>query len=156
MILRILTISFLSFFALSAGAQKQNSTEQRKEKKEMLEAQKIAFITSELSLTPEEAQTFWPVYNEYNAARNVLHDEKRNAAKKEDISNMSDAEADQFVEKFLRIETDELAIKKEYVLKLKKILPSKKIAKLFKVEKLFKSRIMDKLKRRMNRKDRHR
>ena len=156
MILRILTISFLSFFALSAGAQKEDRSEQRKEKKEMLEAQKIAFITSEISLTPEEAQTFWPVYNEYNAERNGLHEEKRTATKNVNISDMSDSEADQYVENLLRIETDELAIKKEYTLKLKKILPSKKIAKLFKVEKLFKSRIMDKLKRRMNRKDRHR
>jgi hypothetical protein len=29
------------------------------------EAIRIAFITKELNLSPEEAQKFWPVYNEY-------------------------------------------------------------------------------------------
>ena len=27
-------------------------------------SEKIAFITTELELTPEEAQVFWPVYNQ--------------------------------------------------------------------------------------------
>jgi hypothetical protein len=30
-----------------------------------VEAMKIAFITKRLSLTPEEAQKFWPIYNQY-------------------------------------------------------------------------------------------
>ena len=37
-------------------------TESRSEK---IEALKIAFITKELNLSPEEAQRFWPVYNNY-------------------------------------------------------------------------------------------
>ncbi len=32
--------------------------------KEKMECEKIAFLTSEINLTPEEAQAFWPVYNE--------------------------------------------------------------------------------------------
>jgi hypothetical protein len=32
-----------------------------------LEAYKIAFITKRLNLTPEEAQRFWPIYNQYAA-----------------------------------------------------------------------------------------
>ena len=31
--------------------------------KERLQSEKIAFLTAELELTPEEAQVFWPVYN---------------------------------------------------------------------------------------------
>ena len=36
-------------------------------KKENIEAQKVAFITSKLNLTTEESQKFWPVYNEYES-----------------------------------------------------------------------------------------
>lgn len=32
-----------------------------------LEAIKIAFISKQMNLTPEEAQKFWPVYNQYIA-----------------------------------------------------------------------------------------
>ena len=31
---------------------------------ERIQAEKIAFITQELDLSPEEAQAFWPVYNQ--------------------------------------------------------------------------------------------
>lgn len=34
-------------------------------KDEAMVALKMAFITRELNLTPEEAQKFWPVYNQY-------------------------------------------------------------------------------------------
>ncbi len=48
------------FFGLSAVAQ-QTPQPQR------LEALKIAYITRKLDLTPEEAQRFWPIYNQYSA-----------------------------------------------------------------------------------------
>ena len=32
--------------------------------KEKLMAEKVAFLTLEIGLTPEEAQVFWPVYNQ--------------------------------------------------------------------------------------------
>ena len=31
--------------------------------KERMRSEKIAFLTLELNITPEEAQVFWPVYN---------------------------------------------------------------------------------------------
>ena len=45
--------------------------------KEKIQAEKIAFLTAELNLTPQEAQTFWPIYNQINkekdeATRNVI------------------------------------------------------------------------------------
>ena len=33
--------------------------------KNKLEAQRVAFITQRLNLTPEEAQQFWPIFNQY-------------------------------------------------------------------------------------------
>lgn len=35
-------------------------------KQQDIEALKVAFISRELDLTPEEAQKFWPVYNQYS------------------------------------------------------------------------------------------
>ena len=32
---------------------------------ERIKAQKVAFITEKLSLTAEEAQQFWPIYNAF-------------------------------------------------------------------------------------------
>ncbi len=44
---------------LSLIAQQEGGNE------DAIESLKIAFLTKQLSLTPEEAQKFWPVYNQY-------------------------------------------------------------------------------------------
>ena len=38
---------------------------QTQSKDDKVEAVRVAYITSQLNLTPEEAQKFWPVYNKY-------------------------------------------------------------------------------------------
>ena len=40
---------------------------------EKLEALRIAFLTKQLNLSPEEAQQFWPVYNSYTAEAKKLN-----------------------------------------------------------------------------------
>ncbi|KPQ10676.1 MAG: hypothetical protein HLUCCX10_15605 [Algoriphagus marincola HL-49] len=37
--------------------------------RERLEAARIAFITTRLDLSPEQAQNFWPIFNEFNEQR---------------------------------------------------------------------------------------
>ena len=37
--------------------------------KEKIMSEKIAFLTVEIGLTPEEAQTFWPVYNQVEQSK---------------------------------------------------------------------------------------
>jgi len=41
-------------------------------REDAIESLKIAFITKQLSFTPEEAQRFWPVYNQYTAELKTL------------------------------------------------------------------------------------
>jgi len=78
-ILKITTISLLVFMMVVVQTsfvnaqqgkhptgQKGNHTAPNQEK---IEAQRVAFITQELDLTPDEAKVFWPVYNEYDAKR---------------------------------------------------------------------------------------
>jgi hypothetical protein len=61
---------YLIFIFLAAGffAAAQDELQQVPEQKqqEKIEALKVAFITKELDLTPDEAQKFWPVYNQYS------------------------------------------------------------------------------------------
>ena len=46
--------------------------------KEKIEALKMGYISKELDLSPEEAQKFWPVYNQY---QKELDAAKKNAKK---------------------------------------------------------------------------
>jgi hypothetical protein len=56
--------------ALAAPAQQGKGGEQ-------LEALKIAYLTRKLNLTSDEAQRFWPVYNQYNAELKSVRRESR-------------------------------------------------------------------------------
>jgi hypothetical protein len=50
-----------------------------------IEMFKTKFITDQLALTPQEAEAFWPVYNEYkNSMRAVYKEKKGNEIEMED------------------------------------------------------------------------
>lgn len=58
----------LSLLCLSVITKAQDATttpEISEKKLKDIEALKVAFISKELELTPEEAQKFWPVYHQY-------------------------------------------------------------------------------------------
>lgn len=62
-----LILFFLGTWALGLNsiAQKRLEGEMRNLEIKKLQAMEMAFITKELNLTPEEAQKFWPVFNQY-------------------------------------------------------------------------------------------
>ena len=64
-----------TLFFLNIGYFCYSQTDSRKNK---LESIQIAYLTKELSLTPEEAQKFWPVYNEYRNELIKVRQETRN------------------------------------------------------------------------------
>ena len=56
---RILAI--ITFAAIACTFANARHTDEWKEK---MRSEKIAFLTMEMNITPEEAQVFWPVYNQ--------------------------------------------------------------------------------------------
>jgi len=80
----------LTFFAI---AQNENAGQ----KKQDLEALKVAFISRELELTPDEAQKFWPIYNEYSKElRTVVADDQDVLDRDEKVLNLRKRYRDQF------------------------------------------------------------
>jgi hypothetical protein len=67
-------------FTLSAFSQIQRpgNPESRAAELKKIQAMEVAFITKELNLTPDEAQKFWPVFNQYrNELRTVAVENKQ-------------------------------------------------------------------------------
>jgi len=95
---------------------------------------KVGFLTEELALSKNEAQQFWPVYNEYQDAKETLRNKYSN--KKDD----PDAAVDK--------KEAEAALLKKYNTQFKKVLPSDKVAKLHKAESKFKKMLLDEYKKR--------
>ena len=69
-IFRMIFVSAMLALSVSAFGQDNKSMgDFSKQWQERLESEKIAFLTNEMSLTPKEAQAFWPLYNQAQAAQ---------------------------------------------------------------------------------------
>ena len=113
-------------------------------KREKIEVQKIAFITKQLDFTPEEAQKFWPVYNQFSDARKQLYEQHKKNRK--NIDDLSDSEIEQVIDSHIILDQKELDIKKKYHAEFKKVLSNKKIAKLYHSEDQFKRELLKRIK----------
>jgi hypothetical protein len=107
-----------------------------------IEAMRIAFITQRLNLTSEEAQQFWPVFNQFTEKMQQIKGPKSDVS----IDDMNDADAEKMILSEFDKEAKELELKKEYYQKLKKVLPVRKVAKLYRAERDFKNELVKYLK----------
>lgn len=116
-------------------------------KHEKMEAQRVAFITQQLNLTPEEAQAFWPVYNEYDAKRHEMRKSFRESSdlKKDQLDKLTEAEASQILDNQIIEAQRFLDLRKEYHAKFKSVLPAVKVLKLYESERDFQKMLIDKL-----------
>jgi hypothetical protein len=113
---------------------------------EKIRALKIAYITQELSLTPSEAEKFWPVYNAHDMKITELRrSEQRDISSKlkGGFENMTDEDANGLIDKWLRLESETLKLQQDLVVNLRKVLPPKKIIRLRKAEEDFKRKLLE-------------
>lgn len=120
-------------------AQAESLAEKKKEK---IEAQKVAFITKKLDLTAEEAQKFWPVYNEYDAQKETMNKAYRQKIKGYKKAELTETQADSLIMLNITHDQNLLDLKKSYIAKFKAVLPSVKVAKIAEAEREFRKMLL--------------
>src|SRR5215203_3151780 len=90
--------AILVFLAIGLFAKAQEDQLPGSEKKQQdIEALKVAFISKELDLTPDEAQKFWLVYNQYSKELNsTLKDNQDVIDRDEKVVSLRKRYRDQF------------------------------------------------------------
>ena len=134
--------------AVSSFAQKHDvNHEQFKKEFERIRSEKIAYFTSELDLSPEEAQVFWPVYNEFWKEYQSAHGKVMEAFRALcDIDeNTADSKTESLIDNYVQAQKDESAVSARYSEKFKKVLPIKKVAKLYQAEETFRMKMIHNL-----------
>lgn len=122
------------------------SNAQQGSRKDRIEALKARYITDKLSLTPEEAKYFWPVYDKYQDELEVLRKGmKEKIRAQESIEKMNDKEASKLLDEIVTMRVAEAELLKKYTEEFKKVLPVKKVVLLFKAEQEFKRELLHKL-----------
>lgn len=101
-----------------------------------IENTRIAYITRELNLTPEQAQRFWPLYNEYSVKRRELrrtHDQLRSSAS----PTLSEDQARDNLKQIIAASKSELNLTEDYFGKFQKAISARQVAQLYKAEREF-------------------
>ncbi len=107
-----------------------------------IRAYRVAVYTDVLQLSPEEAQNFWPIFNEYTTNREKLQLQIKTDRQ---LDVMTDAEAEDYVRKYFDLKQQEIDLEKDLTVHLRKVLSVRKIARLPVAERQFREGLVKKL-----------
>ncbi len=135
-------ILFIALILSAFQALAQAQPEANRPAGERIRAYRVAVYTDVLQLSPEEAQTFWPIFNEYTTNREKLQQQIKPGRQ---LDGMSDTEVEDYVRKYFDIRQQEIDLEKDLTTRLRKVLAVRKIAKLPMAEREFREGLVKKL-----------
>lgn len=141
---QFITILFLLFSTLIFS-------QEMDEKIERIKALRVAYISDRLELTPEEAQKFWPLFNQFDDKQTELNREKRKLMFKlrpENATNLSEKESALLIAEDERLETEIQNNKRQLAKNLQGVIPNQKILILRQIEIEFKQKLLKQIKER--------
>jgi hypothetical protein len=145
---------FFNFFLSAAlaqppqpagGALPQPAPEPPYKDHQKMEAVRIGYITKRLDLTTDEAQKFWPIYNECQADLKKLHQANKPSKK---IEDMTDAEAEKLLIAKTDMQKKKIELELTYRERFKKVLSTKKVALLETAEMHFRQQVFSEVRNR--------
>jgi len=151
-----LIIGLLSFSALfgklyaAEGTQREprQSQEERDAFRQRVQAERVAFFTERMTLTPAEAEQFWALFNTFQRERDRLNTEIRRRthvrqAEGErrvfDVSNLSDAEVQQLVDNRARV----IDLERQFHNDLTELLSPRQVLAFYDAERIFQRELVN-------------
>jgi hypothetical protein len=134
---KIVLFTVLLAFSLTTFAQPKDKDHAARWEK--FRAEKVAFLTTNLELSPTEAQKFWPVYNQLEKERWEAQKFRREMEEKvqEAQESMSENKIKQLTREFAGSLQKEADLLVNYNEKFLEILPPGKVLRLYKAENEF-------------------
>ncbi|MBO7567940.1 MAG: hypothetical protein J6T60_12695 [Bacteroidales bacterium] len=138
----ILIITLLAIVCAKSFSQDNGQAQQSQptwdQCKNRFKCEKVAYITSEMKFTVEEAQKFWPLYNQYDAIFDSIGEARRkNYGRKECMKNydkMTEAKAGDIIAKSFEYDDLELQTRRRYHEELSKLFSQKQILLYYHLE----------------------
>ncbi len=134
---RIIIVALLLFAtALTYG--------QRRPDKEKIKSLKVAYITERLSLTSDEAQAFWPIYNAHEEKMQSFRGKERSQiySKIKDMESLSNTEVENLLQDLIALEKEKQLVREQFLKDIQKVISAKKTFLLLKSENGFKRRLL--------------
>jgi cell division protein FtsB len=101
-----------------------------------IQSNKKALVDVNLALTDEEAQSFWPVYDRYQADLIAVNDRLLRviADYAANFESITDEKANQLVDEYLAAERDRVEVRRRYREPIAKTLPGRKLMRFYQIE----------------------
>lgn len=103
-------------------------------------SEKVAFLTAEMNITPDEAEKFWPVFNQLQEESNAAQKEVMDAYRELEAAvaeGKTGKEMDSALDRYRDAVKKRHEISDSACEKLKKVLPVEKVAKYYVSEEKF-------------------
>ncbi len=100
------------------------------------ETERKATVAENMFFTPEEAEKFWPVYNEYREQARKVGDKRVKVIRElaNEFETLDDARAEEMLREVLDFQADRVKLRKSYVKKFNKAIPAKKTVRFFQID----------------------
>ncbi|SFG30527.1 hypothetical protein [Pontibacter chinhatensis] len=135
---------FFSCLLMLSGTAANAQDSRTQDRTENVDAAKTAFLTDKMGLTSEQAQKFWPLYNEYEQKRRTLIKGYRSGYR-QDVDALSEQEAKARIDNMFLTKEKELELEREYANKYLKIISNKQLIKLYRGERDFTKMLLKRL-----------
>jgi hypothetical protein len=139
---------FILLIMIVIGFGSYAQTPAQKEAKAKLEAARIAMITERLGLTPEQAQEFWPLYNEYAEQRRQIQNQFREQRQNMNVNEMSEEQRQEMIRGRMEMKQKQLNLESQYSEQLMQVISSRQLMALKKAEDDFKAMILRRIEQR--------
>ncbi|MBL7926141.1 MAG: hypothetical protein JNK61_04450 [Bacteroidia bacterium] len=111
-----------------------------------IKSMKIAYLTDKLSLTPDESQKFWPVFNQFEVEMKTLRESRKMA--NPNFETLSDKDIEKFIDDDINRRQKEVDVIRKYQTQFKQVLPMRKVGLLMRAQEDFKHELLQKIKNR--------
>ncbi len=121
-------------FDMMAHSQKHSDWQDK------VKSERIAFITTEIDLTPAEAAKFWPLYNEADKARAKCFEKMMKSYRRLEKAiqeSASEKELDLRIKDYSKAVNASREIDMKYLTKYRRVIPAEKVARLIVAEEKF-------------------
>jgi hypothetical protein len=108
---------------------------------------KIGFFTKKMNLTSQEAEKFWPVYNDYQKQKNLIQRNKIMLIRdfNQNESFLDNSQLAEIGDKLVKYISDESALAIAFHKNIKEILPPGKVIKYYQAENQYKIQLLKEL-----------
>ncbi|TGE06263.1 hypothetical protein [Hymenobacter fodinae] len=126
-VLLLTTVSLTALAQAPAGQQ---------DRLNQLENAKIAYLTDKISLTQDQAQKFWPVYNDFTTKRRDLNRQMRQL-RTASPDGLTDEQIKTNLNQAMTLREQEVKLERDYFNKFQKILSIRQVGQLYSAEREF-------------------